>query len=232
MSFSTASSRELYAAQETDNSGILRINVFSALGIIPVPNADVQIAATDNPQQILASLTTDESGLTEEITLPTPPLSLSLSPSDIRPYAEYNIEVTAEGYEPVQIFGSQLLAGEYSLQSVRMNPLETTQENEKIVVIPPHTLFGDFPPKIPEAEIKPVDETGEIVLSRVVIPEYVIVHDGVPSDSSAPNYWVKYTDYIKNVASSEIYSTWPEATIYANILTIMSFTLNRVYTEW
>lgn len=232
MSFSTASSRELYAAQETDNSGILRINVFSALGIIPVPNADVQITATDNPQQILASLTTDESGLTEEITLPTPPLSLSLSPSDIQPYAEYNIEVTAEGYEPVQIFGSQLLAGEYSLQSVRMNPLETTQENEKIVVIPPHTLFGDFPPKIPEAEIKPVDETGEIVLSRVVIPEYVIVHDGVPSDSSAPNYWVKYTDYIKNVASSEIYSTWPEATIYANILTIMSFTLNRVYTEW
>ena len=68
-------------------------------------------------------------------------------------------------------------------------------------------------------------------MSRVVVPEYVIVHDGVPSDRSAPNYWVKYTDYIKNVASSEIYATWPEATIYANVLAIMSFTLNRVYTE-
>ena len=65
-----------------------------------------------------------------------------------------------------------------------------------------------------------------------VIPEYIIVHDGVPSDPTAPNYWVRYKDYIKNVASCEIYSTWPESAIYANILAIQSFTLNRVYTEW
>ncbi|MCH5268357.1 MAG: peptidoglycan-binding protein [Lachnospiraceae bacterium] len=63
-------------------------------------------------------------------------------------------------------------------------------------------------------------------------PEYVIVHDGPPSDSSAKNHYVKYKDYIKNVASSEIYATWPEATIIANVLAIQSFTLNRVYTEW
>lgn len=49
---------------------------------------------------------------------------------------------------------------------------------------------------------------------------------------TSPLPWVRYTDYIKNVASSEIYSTWPESTIYANVLAIMSFTLNRVYTEW
>ena len=65
-----------------------------------------------------------------------------------------------------------------------------------------------------------------------MIPEYIIVHDGNPDDSSAPNYYVRYRDYIKNVASSEIYATWPESTIYANILVIQSFTLNRVYTEW
>ncbi len=75
-------------------------------------------------------------------------------------------------------------------------------------------------------------ESGEIVLSRVVIPEYVIVHDGPPSDSSANDYYVPYRDYIKNVASSEIYATWPDAALRANILAIMSFTLNRVYTEW
>ena len=63
-------------------------------------------------------------------------------------------------------------------------------------------------------------------------PEFIIVHDGPPSDSSAKNYYVKYKDYIKNVASSEIYATWPEATLYANILAIQSITLNRVYTEW
>lgn len=65
-----------------------------------------------------------------------------------------------------------------------------------------------------------------------MIPEYVVVHDGPPSDTSAQNYYVKYKDYIKNVASSEIYSTWPESTIQANILAIQSFTLNRVFTEW
>ncbi len=232
MSNHTVSSPDLHVLQQDDQTGVLRINVFSSLGIIPIPGATVTISDTANPTQIIATLTTDESGLTEELRLPTPPLALSLSPSEIQPYAEYNIEVVAQGYEPVQVFGSQLLANEFSLQAIQMNPLEITEENEKVIVITPHTLFGDFPPKIPESEIKPIDETGEIVLSRVVIPEYIIVHDGVPSDNSAPNYWVKYTDYIKNVASSEIYSTWPEATIYANILAIMSFTLNRVYTEW
>ena len=83
-----------------------------------------------------------------------------------------------------------------------------------------------------EIEIKPVNETGEIVLSRVVVPEYIVVHNGSPRDSTAQNYYVKYKDYIKNVASSEIYATWPENTIRANVLAIMSFTLNRVYTEW
>lgn len=231
------SEKELRAVQtpgtaETAGEGTMRIKVASSLGQLPVPGASVSIFYTADPDTPIIQLTTDESGLTEEIELPAPPVQYSLEPSDIKPYAEYNIEVTAPGYEPVYVFGSELLANELSLQTIRMNPLEVTEEDEKTVVIPPHTLWGDYPPKIPEAEIKPEAETGEIVLSRVVIPEYVIVHDGVPSDSSAPNYWVKYTDYIKNVASSEIYATWPEATIYANILVIMSFTLNRVYTEW
>ena len=112
-----------------------------------------------------------------------------------------------------------------------MNPSETSEEDNEIIVIPEHTLYGEYPPKIEEDEIKPVEE-GEIVLSRVVIPEYIVVHDGVPEDSTARNYYVRYRDYIKNVASSEIYATWPESTIYANVLAIMSFTLNRVYTEW
>ena len=80
-----------------------------------------------------------------------------------------------------------------------MTPLESEppDETEEDIVIPDHTLYGDYPPKIPEDEIKPMDESGEIVLSRVVIPEYVIVHDGVPQDSTAKNYYVRYTDYIK-----------------------------------
>ena len=69
-----------------------------------------------------------------------------------------------------------------------------------------------------------MDETGEIVLSRVVVPEFVVVHDGAPDDPTAQNYYVRYRDYIKNVACSEIYATWPTDTIRANVLAIMSFT--------
>ena len=59
-----------------------------------------------------------------------------------------------------------------------------------------------------------------------------MVHDGVPTDTTATNYYVSYLDYIKNVACCEIYTTWSDEAIKANILAIMSFTLNRVYTEW
>jgi len=216
------------------NTGTLQVSVISSVAYIPIPGATVTISYTGDPENPIATLTTDSSGETEVITLPTPPLSYSLDPESLQqPYSEYNILVTAEGYEPVYVTGSEMFEGELSLQPIRMNPIEMEPgREEKRVPIPVHTLFGEYPPKIPEDEIKPMAETGEIVLSRVVIPEYVIVHDGVPSDASAPNYWVRYKDYIKNVASCEIYSTWPEATLYANILVIMSFTLNRVYTEW
>ena len=219
--------------KDTTYTGTLQISVVSALGMSPISSATVTISYTGDPDSPMETLTTDESGQTPEINLKAPPRELSLTP-DIteQPYSEYNIQVTAEGFETVLVSGSEILAGAYSLQPIRMNPLDVTEEEEKVVVIPPHTLFGEYPPKIPEEEIKPMNETGEIVLSRVVIPEYVIVHDGDPEDPTARNYWVRYKDYIKNVASSEIYPTWSESAIYANILVIQSFTLNRVFTEW
>lgn len=217
----------------TQYAGALKISVVSSIGLVPIENATVTISYTGDPENTLDTLTTDNSGQTPTVELPAPPLALSLDPDAlVQPYAEYNIMVTAEGFEPVYVSGSEILADELSLQPIHMNPLAVTEEDEKKVTIPAHTLWGEYPPKIPEDEIKPMAETGEIVLSRVVIPEYVIVHDGVPSDSTAPNYWVRYRDYIKNVASCEIYSTWPESAIYANVLAIQSFTLNRVYTEW
>ena len=219
--------------EDSSYTGAIQISVVSSIGLIPVENATVSISYTGDPGSPLQVLITDSSGQTPTVELPAPPLELSLqSESTEQPYSEFNITVTAEGYEPVLVSGSEILSGELSLQPIRMNPLTTSNENESIVVIPVHTLFGDYPPKIPEDEIKPMDESGEIVLSRVVIPEYIIVHDGVPGDSTAQNYWVRYRDYIKNVASCEIYATWPESAIYANILAIQSFTLNRVYTEW
>lgn len=63
------------------------------------------------------------------------------------------------------------------------------------------------------------------------IPETITVHLGTP-DSGAANVTVSFSDYVKNVASSEIYPTWPENSLRANIYVIVSFALNRIYTEW
>lgn len=214
--------------------GRLQIDVTSSLGMIPVSDATVTISYTGVPGVTVEQLKTDSSGQTAVIDLPAPPLEYSMEPEQAdQPYSEYNIQVDAPGYESVMVSGTEILPDVTALQPIQMIPLETApSQEEEVIVIPDHTLYGEYPPKIPEDEIKPVDESGEIVLSRVVIPEYVIVHDGVPDDNTAPNYYVRYRDYIKNVASSEIYATWPEASIYANVLAIMSFTLNRVYTEW
>lgn len=219
---------------QTDNTqlGRLQINVTSSLGLIPIEDATITISYTGIPDVTIERITTDSSGQSQTIELPAPPLEYSVEPTERMPYSEYNIQVEASGYETVNVSGTEILPDVTALQPITMTPLAGVAAPEETIVIPEHTLYGDYPPKIPEAEIKPMDESGEIVLSRVVIPEFVVVHDGVPQDSSAPNYYVRYRDYIKNVVSSEIYATWEENAIYANALAIMSFTLNRVYTEW
>lgn len=219
--------------QQSDliDTGYLRINITNEQNI-PIQNATINLSFTGNPSFTIAQITSNSSGNTENISLDAPPVELSLNEANsIQPYSEYTAYITAEGYEPIDISGIEIFSGENAILPVTMKPLRVS-EYPPDIVIPAHTLFGYYPPKIAEAEIKPINESGEIVLSRVVIPETIIVHDGTPSDSTATDYYVRYTDYIKNVASSEIYSTWPESTIVANILAIMSFTLNRVYTEW
>ena len=212
------------------DDGTLKVSVFTEDGTRPVEDALVRISYTGESGQTVDEVRTDSSGQTPVLDLKTPPLEYSMEPVEEQPYAEYTIQVEAEGFENTEIAGTQVLPGVQAQQAVKMAfRAETSFER---LVIGPHTLFAEYPPKIEESEVKPVDESGEIVLSRVVIPEYIVVHDGSVNDTTAPNYYERYRDYIKNVASSEIYATWPDDTIRANILAIMSFTLNRVYTEW
>ena len=166
-------------------------------------------------------------------------MDYSLDPtSTTKPYTDYIVEAIKDGYETIIIDGTQLLPIVTARQSIPMRPRERSRrsykrQNEITYDIGPHTLWGDYPPKIPEDSLKPIPApTGFVVLDNPVVPEFIVVHDGLPSDSSAENYWVPFKTYIKNVASSEIYSTWPEQTIYANVIAIISFTLNRVFTEW
>ena len=212
------------------DQGKLQVTVLTEAGSRPVENAMVRISYTGVPDSVLEEVRTDSSGQTPILDLKTPPLEYSMEPSEQQPYAEYTVQIQAEGFEQEEIAGTEVLPGVLAQQPVRLK-FQSRQEFARIV-IGPHTLFGEYPPKNTESEIKTVTETGEIVLSKVVIPEYVVVHDGPVGDSSAQNYYVRYKDYIKNVASSEIYATWPADSIRANVLAIMSFTLNRVYTEW
>ena len=218
---------------EATEKGQLQINVTSSVNSRPIGEAEISISYTGVPEKTLERLTTDASGQTEVIDLDAPPEEWSLNPENERqPYSEYTFDISAPGFEPVSIAGAEILANVKAIQNVRMRPSDVGRVEEDVFVIPAHTLYGEYPPKIAEDEIKPTNESGEIVLSRVVVPEYIVVHDGSPRDTTATNHYVKYKDYIKNVASSEIYATWPANTIRANVLAIMSFTLNRVYTEW
>lgn len=215
------------------DTGYFQANITSDVDSTPISDATVQILDINNPSNIIEEVKTDGNGQSETVELPTPPLEYSMDPTASQPYAEYTIRITAPDFESVDISGAEIMSGQTALQNTALIPRDRVQrDTTELFVIPPHTLYGEYPPKIPEDMIKETSETGEIVLSRVVIPEYVVVHDGVPNDNTAKNYYVKYKDYIKNVASSEIYATWPEQTIYANVLAIQSITLNRVFTEW
>lgn len=202
--------------QENVDTGRYQVTVLDQLNNRPVENARVKISYTGAPNSMVEEVVTDSSGKTPVIELKTPPLEYSMEPVEQQPYAEYTVQIEAEGFEPKEIAGSEVLPEVLSQQPAALTAMQPGETYQR-VVIPPHTLFYDYPPKIEEAEIKPINESGEIVLSKVVIPEYVVVHDGPVGDTSAQNYYVRYKDYIKNVASSEIYATWPDDTIRANV---------------
>lgn len=222
--------------------GFLTVSVIDSSTNGPIQDATVNIYGMDDEQNatdtVFENLKTNESGQIRDLTLSAPDIEYSLEPSDVRPYSEYIVEVIAEGFETILIKGTQILPVVEALQNVPVTaPIRKRKnmkrQNDIIYNIPDHTLWGDFPPKIPESSLKPLPPpTGFVVLDEPVVPEFIVVHDGLPENASAPNYWVPFRDYIKNVASSEIYSTWPEQTIYANVIAIISFTLNRVFTEW
>ncbi len=217
---------EVMEINVNERLGSLKVEVYDRTVASPVANASV-IIRKPNTQNIIEELFTDRSGQTPVVQLPAPPEEYSLEENSPKPYSEYDLIISADGYAQENVLGVQIFAGSLALQKVYLG----RADEESITVTPP-VLWGDYPEKIPEEEVKDIPpETGFVVLDRVVIPEYIVVHDGVPS-ADATNYYVPYKDYIKNVASGEIYSTWPIEAIKANVLAINSFTLNRVFTEW
>lgn len=208
--------------------GYLIVNVYSDSIANPVEKASITVSKDGKN---IITVITDENGQTSPITLDTVSKDYSLEEQyKTRPYETYDILVTAIGLTKTKIEGVQIFDGVTSIQNVYLTSIDENQE-EDVSEITPNTLWGDYPPNI-EVNENNDEQIAPLVLKEVVIPKNIIVHDGIPSNSNAANYTVYFTDYIKNVASSEIYSTWPIETIKANVLAIISFTLNRIYTEW
>jgi len=208
-------------------TGFLEVFVTTAYGGMPIVGAKVTVFSGDN---ILYELVTDESGLTETVPLEAPAKELTLDPNfDGVPYSVCDVKVEAENYATVTTRNVEILDTETSILPVYMLP--ALNEGEDIErVIPPHNLVSD---EARSMEIPPETSTpvSPRVLSEVIVPEFITVHLGRPDNPSARNIRVPFTHYIKNCASHEIYSTWPPASLEANIYCIISLTLNRIFTN-
>ena len=211
-------------------SSTLVFQLYSGREATPVPGATVIL--TDPRTGRRTTFITNISGRTPPFRVCAPPQEASLDPNyEGLPYGLYDAQVLAEGFSPVTIRGIQVFAGVESVVPLELNPQPVGREQEpgEVFEIPPNALRT-----IPEQQ--PIGPEGDIpvgqVLDTVYIPRYITVHLGAPSNASAQNVTVDFAHYIKNVASSEIYPTWPENAIRANIYAQISFALNRVFTEW
>ena len=224
------------SGNSSTNIGRLKVQCFRGNDYIPIDGARITVRTPAGSQEVNSiQLVTDSVGLTQTIELTAPPLEYSLDPNINQvPYSLYDITVERDGFNPIVIQGCQVFPTQvaYQICNLTSNAGRGSMRQE-VISVQPNTLNGNFPPKIPEDPEKPLPApTSGVVLPQPIVPEYIIVHQGGPDDPSAPNYKVPFKDYIKNVASCEIYSTWNESAIRANVYCIISFTLNRIYTEW
>ncbi|MCL2373302.1 MAG: peptidoglycan-binding protein [Defluviitaleaceae bacterium] len=208
-------------------TGFLQVLAVAADGAMPVAGANVTVY---NESGTLFRVKTDVSGVAETVSLEAPARELTLDPNfDGIPYSEYDVKVEATGYATAIVHDVEILDGETSILPVNLLPsLEDGRVAEYNT--PPHNLVSN--------DTRHMDNPGEFrpptnkVLSEVIIPEFITVHLGRPDNPNARNVRVPFSYYIKNSASHEIFSTWPAASLEANIYCIISLTLNRIFTEW
>lgn len=209
--------------------GYLIVQARTANDAIPIKGAQIQIL--DDRGSNVYELTTDENGETKKVSLETVDKSLSLDVNYTgTPYVRYDVLAQAAGFKSFHISGIPIFEGETAIQPLAFEPVQQTGRS---LDNPPVTeiSIGNFAVDMQEWRSQEGPAARPYVLRFVAIPNPITVHLGSPS-ASASNAQVSFTDYIKNVASSEIYPTWPEASLRANIYAIITFALNRVFTEW
>ncbi|MCM1174780.1 MAG: carboxypeptidase-like regulatory domain-containing protein [Blautia sp.] len=206
--------------------GYLTIQAGTARDAIPL--AGVRIRILDDEGRSVYELTTDESGEAALVSLETVGRELSLDPYyGGTAYISYDVFAQTAGFHPIHITGIPIYEGETAVLPLLFVPLSEGQRSTDATEI----AIGKPAASMREARYQeaPVEEPR--VLRQVIIPNPITVHLGRPA-VYASNVQVSFPDYVKNVASSEIYPTWPEASLRANIYAIITFALNRVFTEW
>lgn len=219
-------------------TGYLQVQVSVGEQARPIAQAMVRLFQLDNDEVTYEDFfMTNEEGKTEEIPLLAPGIQIAQDEwSDACPYACYNVQVRADGFIMEEIQGVQIFAETRSLLNVEPIPTHTPSQERTLTIIPPHQLFkGEGRSNVSQGKQQEVQSVMAVqgrILSEVIIPNNITVHLGSPNNSSAENLTVPFLYYLKNVASSEIYPTWPYESLKANIYAQMSLALNRVYTEW
>lgn len=212
--------------------GKLQFQLYIGEEALPVSEAEIIIIDKVTGKPIVTGpVKLDESGKSKEVTLYTYDKKLSeISTSKQKPYKTYDAIIVSEYYRNVYIRDIQIFDGVKSIEKIQMYPKVRGAYDTEYIDIPPSTLEIKDKEEPKERLNEPIKGSTK-VLNKVIIPQYITVHLGTPL-SNAPNVTVSFTEYLKNVASSEIYPTWPREALKANIYAEISFTLNRIFTEW
>lgn len=206
--------------------GYLSIQARTAHEAVPLSGVRIQIL--DDVGNTVYALTTDENGETEAMPLETVDKRFSLNQYySGTPYVNYSVLAQAVGFNSALISDIPIFDGETAVLPIALVPMQEMQRSASRTEI----NIGEPAVAMQEQRNQEGSVAAPYVLRQVVIPNPITVHLGAPS-ASAANVQVSFPDYVKNVASSEIYPTWPEAALTANIYAIITFALNRVYTEW
>ncbi len=200
------------------------LQIKSASGARPVPGACINIQNTDG--NMLFSVTSDHNGNTESIRLAALDTYKTLETECFQPaYSIVNVTVEADGYERVKVNGVEIVDGQTSILPVAMYPIayETHPTVHRSVNIPGMNIK-----KNTYKNIKVFGKT----TNTMVIPEYITVHLGNPSDMAAPNIKVPFIDYLKIAISGENYATSEYHMLSADVHESVTFALNRICTKW
>lgn len=196
-----------------------------------VPLSGVQITISDDNGNALYHLTTDENGETQNVPLETLDRSFSQNAYFTgTPFISYHVLAQAAGFDSLYVSSIPVYEGETAILPLALIPMQDMQRTPvqtEITVGKPAVAMR----KARDQQGPKRSDASPYVLRQVVIPDPITVHLGRP-DAPARDIQMSFPDYIKNAASSEIYPTWPKTALTANIYAIITFALNRIFTEW